>query len=81
MEQSVAREVADLLNQVFTEPGSNSCAGTARTTYDLLFRYADGPPVALWYSPGCEPPLHNGSLDATPTKEQGAALEDLLAAP
>lgn len=73
-----AARVAELLGQLDTAPGTNSCSGNATTSYNLLFRYAQGPPVAIWYSPGCEPPLHGGSLDATPSAEQTAELKALL---
>lgn len=73
-----AGRVAELLGELTTVPGTNSCSGDASTSYNLLFDYEQGPPVALWYAPGCEPPLHNGSLDATPNEEQAAELKALL---
>lgn len=74
-----AQRVASVLAEVQTGPDSNICSGSPRVTYGLLFRYEVGPPVHVRYSPGCEPPVHNGSLDGTPTQEQQARLEDLLA--
>lgn len=76
-----ADQVAALLQEVETEPGSGGCSGTLRTTYDLLFSWPDGPPVHVSYLPGCEPSMRNGSLDGAPTAAQGERLESLLAAP
>lgn len=76
-----AARVADLLNALSGTPDASACSGPAGNGYDLLFRYADGPPVHLWWLRDCDPPLHNGSLQATPTDSQSDELEALLRAP
>ena len=73
-----AERVAELLLEVEAEAGSNSCSGSASRTYNLLFRYEQGPPVMIWFAPGCEPALHNGSLDASPDAARSAELQALL---
>ncbi|MCW2615870.1 MAG: hypothetical protein JWN08_2864, partial [Frankiales bacterium] len=78
VERATAERVVALLARVPTVPGSGGCSGPSRRTYDLLVSYPDGPPVQVRYAPGCEPPMRNGSLDATPSAAQGAELEDLL---
>lgn len=73
-----AETVVALLLELDIAPGSNSCSGTAIGTYNLLLRYEQGPPVAIWFAPGCEPSVHNGSLDAAPDAARSAELRDLL---
>lgn len=73
-----AARVVEVLGELDTAPGTNSCSGNAPTSYNLLFGYEDGPPVGIWFAPGCEPALHGGSLDASPTRQQTAELETLL---
>jgi hypothetical protein len=76
-----AARIADLLNSAPAEADSSTCSGPSDAGYDLLFGYPDGPPVHLWWMRGCEPSLHNGSLQATPSAAQSDELEALLAAP
>lgn len=78
VQPETAQRVAELLGELDAQPGSNSCTGTAPTTYHLLFRYPQGPPVAIWFAPGCEPPVHNGSLDAPADADRSAELQELL---
>lgn len=78
VDRATAERVVALLAQVATAPGSGGCSGPSRTTYDLLVTYPAGPAVQVRYAPGCEPPVRNGSLDATPSAAQGTELEDLL---
>jgi hypothetical protein len=81
LDQNAAARVADLLNDLPAEADSSTCSGPSSAGYDLLFRYPDGPPVHVWWLRGCDPPLHNGSLQAIPSAAQSDELEALLAAP
>ena len=75
----MASQVASLVDQLTTEPGTNACDGTPRSASRVVFTYAAGPPVQLWWTPGCEPSLSNGSLSAVPTPAQTELLGVLLA--
>jgi hypothetical protein len=81
VDADTAARVADLLNGMPGTPDGSTCSGPSSTGYDLLFRYPEGPPVHLWWLPGCDPPLHNGSLQTTLTEAQSDELEALLATP
>lgn len=81
LDRGTTERVVALLGQVPSAPGTGGCSGPSRTTYDLLVDYPQGPSVQVRFAPGCEPPMRNGSLDATPTAAQSAQLEDLLRAP
>lgn len=73
-----AAAVADLLADVDTEPGSGGCSGSGEVVHHVLFRYEQGPPVTVSFTPGCDPPLRNGSLDGRLSREQARDLEALV---
>ena len=73
-----AAQVASLLGQLGTRPGTDACDGTPPTVTRLAFTHAEGPPVVVVWTPGCEPSLGNGSLSAVPTPAQAALLGVLL---
>ena len=74
-----AAQVVSLLGQLETRPGTNACQGTSTSSDRLVLAYAEGPPVVLRWTPGCEPSLGNGSLSALPTPAQTELLGVLLA--
>lgn len=74
-----AAQAVSLLGQLETRPGTNVCQGTATSRSQLVLTYAEGPPVVLRWTPGCEPSLGNGSLSALPTPAQTELLGVLLA--
>ena len=57
-----------------TRPGTNACDGVPTSSARLVLTYPEGPPVELWWTPGCEPSLGNGSLSAAPTPAQTELL-------
>jgi hypothetical protein len=73
-----AAQVASLLGQLGTQPGTNACEGAPATVTRLVFTHAEGPPVVVVWTPGCEPSLSNGSLSAVPTPAQTELLGVLL---
>ena len=73
-----AAQVAALLGQLATRPGTNACQGTMTSSSRLVFAYPEGPAVEHWWTPGCEPSLRNGSLSASPTPAQADLLGVLL---
>lgn len=52
------------LNSLRTVPSRSGCNGGVPATYELLFRYSDGPPVFVILTLGCHPSVDNGSLRA-----------------
>ena len=81
LEQDAAQRVADVMGGLSPRPDSSGCQGPSRQSYNLTFGYPEGPPVSLWFAAGCDPALHNGSLEAEVSQEKQAELEDLLRAP
>jgi hypothetical protein len=75
----LAAQVVSLLGQLETRPGTNACQGTMTSSSRLVLTYAEGPPVVLRWTPGCDPSLGNGSLSALPTPAQTELLGVLLA--
>ena len=75
----MAAQAASLLGQLRTQPGTNACEGVPTSVRRLVFTYAEGPPVAVVWTPGCEPSVANGSLSAVPTPAQTELLGVLLA--
>ena len=73
-----AEATVDALAEVRTRPGSNGCSGSGEVVHHLLFTYDEGPPVAVSFTPGCDPALRNGSLDGEPSAEQARRLEDAI---
>ena len=73
-----AEQVVSLLGQLETRPGTNACDGVPSSSAGLVLTYPEGPPVELWWTPGCEPSLGNGSLSAAPTPAQTELLGVLL---
>ena len=73
-----AEQVVSLLGQLETRPGTNACDGVPTSSSRLVLSYADGPPVELRWTPGCDPSLGNGSLSAVPTPAQTELLQVLL---
>ncbi len=71
-------QVAALLDQLRTQPGTDACEGTPEVVTRLAFGYAEGPPVVVGWTPGCEPSVGNGSLSAVPTPAQTELLGVLL---
>jgi hypothetical protein len=64
------------LNLVRSRPSTQSCTGSGTGAYLVQLRYPDGPPVQINVTPGCQPSVDNGSLQATAS----ATLLSLLAA-
>lgn len=73
-----AAQVASLLGQLATQPGTGGCEGTPTSVTRLAFLHPEGPPVLVDWTPGCEPSLGNGSLSARPTPAQTELLGVLL---
>ncbi|WP_146607383.1 hypothetical protein [Spongiactinospora gelatinilytica] len=69
-----AREAAALagpLNARHAWKTANGCQGPPddEGTFRLIFGYRDGPPVDIWFTSGCTPPIDNGALQADGTEE------------
>src|SRR5205814_1391905 len=66
------------LNAGTTQESDSSCSGSPDSEYQLLFGYAEGPPVLVRFLPGCHPAISNGSLAADNEAEVMAELTPLL---
>lgn len=68
-------ELQDALNALPTQSSDNGCTGgPGDTTYELVFRYAVGPPVRLWFAPACRPSVLGDNLEA----DAGSDVLDLV---
>jgi hypothetical protein len=78
-------EFAAELSSGRTEAGNRGChapGGDVTASYELLFRYADGPPVRVQALIGCDPPLLGATLMAweAPGTDLAARLAAIVAA-
>lgn len=73
-----AEQVGALLAQLAAQPAPASCDGSAASLSRLGAAYAEGPPVVLWWTPGCEPSIRNGTLSAALTPAQTELLQLLV---
>src|SRR5215475_622440 len=60
------RDLVDALNALPTRPSTWSCQDNGRQPvfYELMFRYAAGPPVRVLVRLDCAPAIDNTSLEA-----------------
>jgi hypothetical protein len=73
--------LVDALNQLPTEPAGYQCHTDGNVVgYQLLFRYAMGPPVLIRIFAGCRPAIMNGSLGANDASTALPIVEQLLEA-
>jgi hypothetical protein len=68
--------ILDELDALNTKPSTGTCTGSPTGSYAVQLSYRAGPPVQISITPGCQPSVDNGSLQATAS----ARLLGLLAA-
>jgi hypothetical protein len=74
------QQLTTALNQLPTGPWGHGCnPGTQPVSmYNLLFDYAEGPPVVVTISPNCTPAVSNRSLQSSDASKVLPLLDQLL---
>jgi hypothetical protein len=76
-----ASPLARVLNRLPTRVSTSACVSRGllrHEPYDLLFRYADGPPVHVRVDAQCRPSIDNGSLQAVDAESVVPLIEQAL---